>query len=259
MIRDILWAIEPAHLSPTWFRPTADLSAGPSTRQPIANLYPGKGGNSVAMISLAGSLTKSPTWSGTSTVQARREIRAASADPNVSGILLAIDSPGGTVAGTSDLAAEVKAARKRKPVWAHVDDLAASAAYWIASQADAVYVNSPTAFVGSIGTVLTVLDMSAAAEKEGIKVLRFSTGPLKGAGEPGTEITDEQKAEFQKLVEDAQTHFDAALKSGRGLTDRQLSAVRTGGLFSAKEAIDRKLIDGIRPLDATLTALASAK
>src|SRR5581483_9650939 len=99
---------------------------------------------------------------GTSTVMARRDIRQAVADQDVAGILLAIDSPGGTVAGTDDLAAEVRQARTSKPVWAAIDDLGASAAYWVASQTQRVTVNSPTALVGSIGTLQVIRDLSAA-------------------------------------------------------------------------------------------------
>lgn len=235
-------------------------AAAPQPRSPNVELVPGKGGKSVAVVRVLGTLMKqSSSFGGTSTIQLRRDVRTAAADPNVSAILLAIDSPGGTVAGTADLANEVRQARKSKPVWAHIDDLGASAAYWVASQADAVYANTPTALVGSIGTIQTVYDLSAAAEREGVKTLVFATGPLKGAGVPGSEVTEEQRAYFQDLVDDAQAQFDAAVRAGRGMTAAQLAAVRTGGVFPAGKAVGLKLIDGVRGLDRTIDALASAK
>jgi signal peptide peptidase SppA len=260
-----LWAMESAAFAAMWRTAShtdlaAHMRAGPPKVVSTADLVPARNGKSVAVVKAVGTLMKGQSsFGGTSTVQLRRDIRSAANDPNVSGILLAIDSPGGTVAGTADLGAEVKSARRKKPVWAHVDDMAASAAYWVASQADAIYANGPTALVGSIGTVWNVYDSSAAAEREGVKVLQFATGPLKGAGSPGTVITDEQQAEFRKLVGEMQTHFDSAVRSGRGMSAAQLHAVRSGGVFPAAEAKDLKLIDGVRSLETTLAALAEAK
>jgi signal peptide peptidase SppA len=259
------WAYEPERFLAQWelIRST-DMARHMATSSPSRNsnieMISGRGGKSVAVIKILGTLMKSQSsFGGTSTVQLRRDIRQAAADPNVSGILLAIDSPGGTVAGTADLAADVRAARKQKPVWAHIDDLGASAAYWVASQTDAIYANSPTALVGSIGTLMTVYDVSVAAEREGVKALVFATGPLKGAGAPGSVVTDEQRAYFQGLVDDAQTAFDSAVRGGRGMNATQLTAVRTGAVFPASKAVDLKLIDGIRSLEKTVEALAASK
>ncbi len=217
------------------------------------------GKENIAVVMLTGPLMKSvgSMQAGTSTVEARRAIRKAAADPDVSAILIAIDSPGGSVSGTADLGTDIKAASKQKPVWAHIDDLGASAAYWCASQCDKVFANNDTALVGSIGTLAVVYDMSAAAEKEGIKALVFGTGPLKGAATPGSPVTEEQQAYFRGIVADAQKSFDAAVQKGRGLTDRQLESVKTGGVFGATEALSRKLIDGIQSFDVTINQLAA--
>ncbi|GIW81486.1 MAG: hypothetical protein KatS3mg105_3293 [Gemmatales bacterium] len=216
------------------------------------------GGKNVAVVLITGTLMKSvPSFtSGSSSVQLRRDIRKAANDPDVSAILLAIDSPGGTVAGTDDLAKEVQAAAKKKPVFAQIEDLGASAAYWIASQADKVFANSPTALVGSIGTLLGIYDVSQAAEKEGIRALVFATGRLKGAGFPGTEVTEEQERYFQKLVDETQKTFDSAVRRGRQLTATQLQEVRTGEVFPAEEATRLRLIDGIQSMDATIEQLS---
>lgn len=260
-----VWAMhEPAFLSHWELLRAADLSAHvlasldspPRLHSRLSRLPVGKG-KSIARIDVAGTLMKQQSsFGGTSTVQLRRDIREAAADPDVSAILLTVDSPGGTVAGTEDLAAEVLAARRKKMVWAHADDLAASAAYWVASQAEEVWANGKTALVGSIGTLMTVYDLSSAAEKQGVKALVFGTGPLKGAGFPGSEVTEEQRNYFRSIVERTQKSFDAAVQKGRRLTDRQLADVRTGGVFLAEEAQERKLIDGVRPLAATIEALS---
>lgn len=257
-----VWAYEPARFAVlTDYMRSFDfarhMAAGPPPpRQSTVRTAPAKGGQSVAIIEAAGTLMKQqPSVGGTSTIQLRRDIRTAANDPTVSAILLAVDSPGGTVSGTEDLAADVRAAAKIKPVWGHIDGTGASAAYWFVSQADMVYASGGTTLVGSIGAFQTVVDSSEAAAKEGVKVLVFRTGPVKGAGVPGTEITDDQKAMFQGLVDSAQQYFDAAVRSGRGISAAELAAVKSGEVFPAKAAMDRKLIDGIRPLDATLAAL----
>jgi signal peptide peptidase SppA len=226
----------------------------------VSKVGSGPQARTVATVQLAGPLMKAvgSMQSGTSTVQARRDLRQAAADPDVSAILLMVDSPGGTVAGTQDLAADVAAAAAKKPVWAFIDDLGASAAYWVASQATKVFANAGTAWVGSIGTLLVVYDVSGAAEEAGVKALVFGTGPLKGVATPGTVVTDDQQAYFKALVEDTQRSFDAAVAGGRGMTPDQLAAVKTGGAFLASDALRLNLIDGIQSIDQTLAQLAAS-
>lgn len=234
-------------------------AATPPPPMPAAEMLAASGGKQIALIRLTGLLMKSRSSAGgTSSIEARRQIRMAAADPNVSGILLAIDSPGGTVSGTDDLAADVKAAKRMKPVYAHIDDLGASAAYWIASQADKVTANSPTALVGSIGTLQVVQDISAAADKAGVRTLVFATGALKGMGTPGTTITDEQAQHIQGLVNSVQEQFDAAVRNGRGLSAKQLADVKHGGVMTATDAKQAGLIDAIQPLGKTLAELTAA-
>ncbi len=260
------WAIELnwfANLWRSWQR--GDLqahvaAAGPQKLGPSTVMMPARGGSNIAVIRAEGMLMKQqPSIGGTSTVQMRRDIRAAKADPSVSAILLAIDSPGGSVAGTQALADDVKAARRVKPVWAQIEDMGASAAYWLASQCDAVYASNGTTLVGSIGTLITIYDTSKQAEQQGVRTLVFRTGPLKGAGTDGDPVTEDQAANYQQLANALQSYFDAGVSSGRSLTANQLAAVKSGAVFTAAEAMDKKLIDGIRPLEKTLEALASAK
>src|SRR5690606_37146136 len=104
---------------------------------------------------------------GASIEALRAALRAALADPEVAAIVLDIDSPGGTVAGITELAAELRAARSVKPIYAVANTLAASAAYWLASQATEV-VATPSATVGSIGVLVVHLDQSRALDQAGI-------------------------------------------------------------------------------------------
>lgn len=269
-----VWSMEPNAAAAMWetIRSTnlaAHVSAAlalrslkddepPAPKSQIEKVSAGRN-QTVAVVPISGTMMKQrSSMGGTSTVQARRDIRQAVADPDVSAVLLNVESPGGVVAGTADLAAEVKAARRKKLLWAHIDDIGASAAYWVASQAGQVFANANTAMVGSIGTYQLVYDVSASAEKDGVKALLFATGPLKGAGLPGTQVTEEQQRYFQGIVDAMQAEFDSAVRSGRGLSAKELADVRHGGVFTAAEAVDRKLLDGVRPLERTIEALAEA-
>jgi signal peptide peptidase SppA len=260
------WAMEPRAFDSMWryiaaVNLPAHMAAGPPPKPPtLTDMVPVKGGQNVAVVKLSGTLMKGQSsFGGTSTVQARRELRQAAADDSVSGILLAIDSPGGTVSGTHALAADVRAIQRKKAVWAYADDTTASAAYWIGSQAGMFYAGSPTTLVGSIGTILTVQDSSAAAERMGVKTHILATGDVKGAGTPGTEVTPAHLSYFQSVVNGLQQHFDADVRRSRGMTAAQLQEVRTGGVWPASEAVGLKLVDGIKSMDAVIEALASAK
>ncbi len=249
---EYLWCIDQLALGRMLAWRYADYKR-PDEPVALTRKTPASGGKSIAVIEVAGVLMKSAMWFGTSTIQLRKEIQAAVADSDVSGILLNVDSPGGTVAGTYELAAEVNAAKKSKPVWASIADLGASAAYWVASQADKIVASSPTALIGSIGTIQVIYDQSAAAEKEGVKAHVFATGPLKGLGTPGAKITEDQSAHIQSLVDDVQKNFDAAVMEGRGLSEKQLAAVRHGGVMTAPQAMSAGLIDAIQPLSKTVS------
>lgn len=213
----------------------------------------------IAEIRLAGTLMKHVTSldEGTSTVLARRQIRAAAADDLVRGILLVIDSPGGTVAGTAELAAEIRSARTRKPVHAHIEDLGASAAYLVASQADRLTATA-SAIVGGIGVFSVVHDLSRMAENSGIKVHVVRFGEFKGAGTPGTPITDEQLGEWQRVVDQFGEDFIATVAMGRGLTVDDVRKLADGRVWKGQDAKKRRLVDAIESYDLAVAQLRAS-
>lgn len=239
----------------------AQQAAAAAAKEPRAavELYqPTKAaGGAVAVIDLRGPMMKqvSSLSGGTSTVAARRQIRHAAADNEVGSILLRIDSPGGTVAGTMDLAQEVAAAAKRKRVEAYIEDMGASAAYWIASQASKVWAND-TALVGSIGTYAVLYDLSELAKTEGIKVHVVRAGEFKGMGEPGTEISEKHLAEVQRIVNELNSHFLAGVQAGRRMKAERVKELADGRVHIGQAAVTEGLIDGVQSFDAVLAALA---
>jgi signal peptide peptidase SppA len=217
----------------------------------------GDGEKKIALVSLTGTLTKRPASlsDDTSSVEARRQIRAARRDGEVVGLMLHLDSPGGTVAGTPDLADEVAAAAQEMPVTAFVEDLTASAAYWVASQATRVVANHRTAMVGSIGTFMGLYDLSAAAGQMGMKPVLISSGGVKGMGFPGTEITEAHKQMLQSLVNETQSAFNAAIQRGRNMSQARVEQLADGQVHTADQAMQLGLIDAIQSFDDALAEL----
>jgi signal peptide peptidase SppA len=160
-------------------------------------------------------------------------VEEATNRPDVEALFLDIDSPGGSVNGTPELAQTVADAAKSKYVYAFSAGQMCSAAYWVASQADAIYA-TPSARVGSIGVILPVIDSSAAYEQAGLKVEVFSSGKFKSAGTPGTSLTDDQRDWLQAEVEETAADFRAAvLARGRKIPDEAME----GQTFSARKAM----------------------
>jgi protease-4 len=175
---------------------------------------------------------------------------AAVDDAEVKAVMLAFDSPGGAVTGVPEAAAAVARGAERKPVIAYADGQMCSAAYYIASQASQIYA-MPSAQVGSIGVYLALLDYSRAAEMQGIKVEMFKSGKHKGMGQPGTTLTDEQRAMLQGRVDALGTEFRATVTAGR-MRDID-PGVMQGQSFSAKEGMACGLIDGVCSFDEALS------
>lgn len=215
----------------------------------------------VAQIRISGPMMKyySSMSSNASTVFARRQVRQASNDPDVAGIILVIDSPGGTVAGTMDLAQEVAKAAERKPVHAFIEDLTASAAFWVASQASKVFANNATALVGSIGTYAVLYDYSKQAEQLGVAVHVIRAGEFKGAGVPGTEVTQEQIENVQRIVNAANAEFLNGVANGRGLSMEEVQKIADGRVHPAAEAVEFGLVDAVQSYEKTVVGLSKPR
>lgn len=216
--------------------------------------------NGIAIFEMRGTLTKygSSFSSVPGMVRVARGLQSAVRNQDVKSILLVLDSPGGTAAGSQQLAASIANAAQVKPVYAWCDDLAASAAYRLASQATKVYA-SRDAQIGSIGTYLVVTDWSRAAMEEGAKVHVIKAGEYKGAGVPGTEITEKQLASWQEMVNAINDGFLADVATGRKMTREQVQALADGRVHIASAAEKLGLVDGIRALEEVVGEMAPTK
>ena len=182
-------------------------------------------------------------------------VQAAAADPDISAILLKIDSPGGMVRGVPELAAQIDAATAAKPVLAHTSGMMDSGAYYAACMADAVYC-TPSADVGCIGAYLVTEDWSQFYADMGIKLTMFKSGDLKGAGHPDFPLTKDQAEMFQNKIDQIGEQFRGAVKTKR--TFVQDDSMR-GQSFQGSEAAARGLCAGLRTFDQCLQMLSAAE
>lgn len=165
----------------------------------------------------------------------------AAKDPEVRGIVLDIDSPGGYVVGISELGDAVRQASKKKPVVAHSSGLMASAAYWVGSQANEIVVTR-SSIIGSIGVYAAYYDYSARLAALGVKVEVFANkeGTYKGAGLQGTSLSNEQRELIQQQVQDDFNEFRRVVRSTRpNVSDDAMQ----GQTFPGRKAVASGLAD----------------
>lgn len=196
---------------------------------------------------------------GTAVETLAQGFRQLMADPDVLGILLDVDSPGGQISGVPELAEEIRAARGQKPIVAISNTLMASAAYWLASQADEIVV-TPSSLTGSVGVVMGHEDHTAALEQEGRKVTLVHAGEHKVETYPQSPLTEDARAHLQSLVDDAYGLFVTAIAKGRGVSAADVRGNFGGGrVLSPKEAVRVGMADRVDTYENTLARLAGGK
>jgi signal peptide peptidase SppA len=184
-------------------------------------------------------------------------LRTVAADPSIGTVLLDIDSPGGTVSGMPELAAEVRKLAESKHVVAMANSLAASAAYWIASQADEV-VAAPEAMAGSIGVFAVHEDWSKLLDEMGIKVTYIHAGKYKVEGNPDEPLSDEARAHMQSMVDDSYDLFIGDVAAGRGVSKAVVkSDYGEGRVLTPSAAKAAGMIDRIASFSDTVNRLAT--
>ena len=187
-----------------------------------------------------------------------RRRREALADETVSQILLDIDSPGGSVYGVGELAAEIYAARSAKPIVAVSNSLAASAAYWIGSAASEFYV-TPGGEVGSIGVWQAHEDWSKALDEAGVKTTLISAGKFKVEGNPYEPLSQEARDFMQLRTDEYYSAFTKAVAKGRGVgIDAVRSGMGQGRVLGADAALAENMVDGIATFDEVVKKMQRA-
>jgi signal peptide peptidase SppA len=186
------------------------------------------------------------------------DLRAAVADETVKQIMLHIDSPGGSAELIPEIAAEIRDARKSKPITAMANTMAGSGAYWIASAADEIVV-TPSGSVGSIGVYGAHEDISALQEREGVRTTLVSAGKFKVEGNPFEPLTEDARAEMQRRVDAIYKTFVKEVATGRGITAKKVEDdFGQGRMVMAVDAVERGMADRVATFTQTLARLEKA-
>lgn len=182
-------------------------------------------------------------------------IRKLQHDPNNKGIIFYVDTPGGSAYATAEMTAVInkyKAATHR-PVYAYYGSEAASGGYYLTCGADKILANQEC-WTGSIGVTLgTVYDLTGLLSKYGVKTYTITSGKNKAMGNPMSSLTDEQLKIFQGLVDESYERFVGVVAEGRGLSTARVRELADGRIYTAKQALDNGLIDGIAEEDEAMS------
>lgn len=187
----------------------------------------------------------------------RSDLRAALADDEVGSILVDIDSPGGSTSLLTETAAEIRAASRKKPVVAVANTMAASAAYWLGSQADELVV-TPSGEVGSIGVFAMHENYQGFNEKLGVDPTYISAGAFKTEGNPDEPLSDDGRAYFQQTINEFYDQFVGDVAKGRNVSPSKVKGeFGEGRMVTAKRAVAAGMADRVDTYERTLARLAA--
>ena len=175
-------------------------------------------------------------------------------DGNNQGILLYVDSPGGTVYESEELYLKLKEYKEQtgRPVWDYMAHYAASGGYLISMAADKIYAN-PNTTTGSIGVIMSGFDMTGLYEKLGIRYVSITSGDFKDS----SKMTDEQIAVYQEQVDEYYNKFVGIVAEGRGMAEEDVKTLADGRVYTANQALENGLVDEISLYEDMTAAMSS--
>ena len=197
----------------------------------------GLGGAHVARLPLSGTITDNR--------ELIRLVERTGRDPQVRALLVAIDSPGGTVAGGEALHTAIRGVRSAgKPVVAVMGATAASAGYMVALPAERIFAREAT-LTGSIGVILQAFEVSELMERLGLRAEALTSGPLKDQPSPFRPLTDQGRASLQAVVQDMQSQFVGMVVAGRAMPEERVRELADGRVVTGRQAVALGLVDAI--------------
>ena len=205
-------------------------------------------GDHIAKVAIEGTITEDD--------ELLKRLERIGESASVKGVILSIDSPGGTTAGGEAIFEAVRQLAEKKPVVAQVGTLAASAGYMIASATDHI-VARQSSIVGSIGVLVQFPDVTGLMDRIGVKVEGVKSSPLKAEPSPFTPTTEEERAMLRALVMDSYDWFVGLVEERRALSRPEVLALADGSIFTGRQALERKLVDSLGGEEAAVAWLAT--
>ncbi len=172
------------------------------------------------------------------------------------GILLYVDSPGGTVYESDEMYLRLMEYKEKtgRPIWAYFASQACSGGYYISMAADKIYANR-NCWVGSIGVIISLANYKELYDKLGIKEIDITSGANKAMGSGGLDLTEEQYGILQSLVDDAYNQFLGIVSESRGIDTETLKPIADGRIYTANQAVENTLIDEVGALQDEKAAM----
>ncbi|MEG0505385.1 MAG: signal peptide peptidase SppA, partial [Raoultibacter sp.] len=201
-------------------------------------------GDAVGIIPIDGTIQYDGTTSSPEGLKEQLDI--AEENPHVKAIVLRVNSGGGTATAGEEMTEYLK--NFSKPVVVSSASMNASAAYEISSQADYIYTAKTTA-IGSIGTAMSITDLSGLYEKLGIRIDDITSAESKDSSYGNRPLTDEERAYYQTMVDQINETFIETVAEGRGMSVEEVRALATGLTFTGMAAVDNGLADDIGTLE----------
>ncbi|RBQ24488.1 hypothetical protein ALNOE001_01430 [Candidatus Methanobinarius endosymbioticus] len=201
------------------------------------------GPNTVAVVPVTGEIGYSASSENASVANPEvfnQIMDEAMNDPSVGAIVLDINSPGGSPVAGDEMLKKVNTSAK--PVVARISDTGSSTAYMVASGADDI-VASPSSWVGSIGVILTLSDLSEYYDKEGTNIYSITGGKYKDIGSDYRNLTGEERNMLQEMVDEEYDYFIKLIAQNRNLTVDHVKKVAEGRPFTGKQGLNASLVD----------------
>ena len=187
-----------------------------------------------------------------------RQLREYGDDTSIKGIILRIDSPGGSVAPSQEIYDEVlKIRRNGKKIYASMGNLGASGGYYIAAAADKIFAN-PGTLTGSIGVIMAFSNFEELMRKIGLRPEVIKAGKFKDVGSPGRAMTKEERNYLQNVVDDVHSQFIEAIALGRGIKIEEARKLATGSIFTGRQALKLNLVDNMGGMEDAIAGLSQA-
>ncbi|SMD04245.1 signal peptide peptidase SppA [Sporomusa malonica] len=172
-----------------------------------------------------------------------RQLHAARDDASVKAVVLRINSPGGTVPASQEVGEELKKLRAAgKPVITSMADMAASGGYWLAACTDKIYAN-PSTITGSLGVYMPYSNWEELYKKIGVRQEKIKSGPHKDILSPDRQLTNEERAIIQDMVDDMYNQFVEVIAEGRHLDPAKVRQLADGRIYTGRQAKELGLVD----------------
>lgn len=189
-----------------------------------------------------------------------QELKNIKNDPTIKGILLEVNSPGGSTYESAEIATQLQEIKndKKIPIYVAMKNQAASGAYYISAGADKIFADSETV-TGSIGVILHNSNYSELMEKLGIDDTTVKSGALKDIGSSSRPVTEEDQKVLQDYIDSSYKRFVTVVAKGRGMSEEEVRKLADGRIYDGQQALENHLIDAIGYPDDALSALRKDK